>query len=281
MPVRSKYSSKLLLGKLFSGILLAVLAVLVLAIEYLPTGTAQSLPDDLTWGGSARVVEVIDGDTVVLDNGEEIRLVGIQAPKLPLGRKNFPTWPLADKAKEALEALTLGRTIDYGHGGTPRDRHGRLLAHIYDQDGTWAQGEILAQGMARVYSFPDNRALVDDMLALERAARDERRGIWDHPFYAVRTPEEAADFINGFELVEGKIHNAAIVRGRAYLNFGTNWREDFTVTFGPSDLRRIVADGVDLTRLEGQRVRVRGWLKSFNGPMIEATHMEQIELLDD
>ena len=32
----------------------------------------------LTRGSSAKVVEVIDGDTVVLDDGNEVRLVGIQ-----------------------------------------------------------------------------------------------------------------------------------------------------------------------------------------------------------
>jgi hypothetical protein len=38
--------------------------------------------------------------------------------------------------------------------------------------------------------------------------------------------------------------------------------------------------GVDPAGLDGRRIRVRGWLRSRNGPMIEATHPEQIELLD-
>ena len=48
----------------------------------------------LTLGGPATVVAVVDGDTVVLDDGRQVRLVGIQAPKLPLGRRNFRKWPL-------------------------------------------------------------------------------------------------------------------------------------------------------------------------------------------
>lgn len=55
----------------------------------------------LTKGESVSVAAVVDGDTVVLatplDGAREIRLVGIQAPKLPLGRKNFPTWLLIPK----------------------------------------------------------------------------------------------------------------------------------------------------------------------------------------
>ena len=32
--------------------------------------------------------------------------------------------------------------------------------------------------------------------------------------------------------------------------------------------------------MEGKRIRVRGWLRSYNGPVIDVTHPEQIELLD-
>ena len=48
------------------------------------------------------VDSVIDGDTVVLQGGAEVRLVGIQAPKLALGRPGLRDWPLATEAKELL-----------------------------------------------------------------------------------------------------------------------------------------------------------------------------------
>ena len=58
-------------------------------------------------GGSALIVSVTDGDTLTLDDGTVVRLVGIQAPKLPLGRPGFEAWPLADEARAALEELGL------------------------------------------------------------------------------------------------------------------------------------------------------------------------------
>ena len=73
---------------------------------------------------------------------------------------------------------------------------------------------------------------------------------------------------------------AAVVRGRGYLNFGDDWREDFTVSIGPRDRRRFETAGIDIEDYEGRLVRVRGWVDSFNGPMIEATHPEQIEVLE-
>ncbi len=243
--------------------------------------TAARLPPALQAGGSARATEIVDGDTLVLDSGESVRLVGIQAPKLPLGRRGFRKWPLADEAKAALGEIALGRRLALGYGGRRRDRHGRLLAHLFDEDGRWIQGELLRRGLARVYSFPDNRALVAEMLALEREARAAGRGIWTDPFYRVRGPDGLERLLDTFQLVEGRVRAVAVVRGRGYLNFGADWRTDFTVVVPPRHRRLFEAEGIDLkATYEGRRVRVRGWLKSFNGPMIEATHPEQIELLD-
>lgn len=249
--------------------------VLLLTAAPLAFAAAAGLVD----GGSAEVASVVDGDTIFLKDGSQVRLVGIQAPKLPLGRPNFPTWPLAEDAKEALERLVNGKSVDMRYGGARRDRHGRHLAQLYTPDGTWVQGALLAAGFARVYSFPDNRAVVGEMLALEGQARAHRRGIWADPFYRVLTSDEAARHLDTFQLVEGKVQNLAVVRGRAYLNFGADWRTDFTIAIEPGDMRAFRDAGLDPRKLEGRRVRVRGWLKSMNGPMIQATHPEQIEIL--
>ncbi|MBT5457904.1 MAG: thermonuclease family protein [Rhodospirillaceae bacterium] len=228
---------------------------------------------------SGTVKAIVDGDTVVLRSGVEIRLVGIQAPKLPLGRRGFQAWPLASESKEALARLTLGKTLTLSYGGRKIDRHGRLLAHLATKDGRWVQGALLSAGMARVYTFPDNRGRAAEMLAQERAARGARRGIWNLRYYRILKPEEAGRFIGTFQLIEGKILQAALVRGRAYLNFGANWKTDFTITMSPKSRRRHWRGEKPVQDYEGRRVRVRGWLKSFNGPMIEATHPEQIEVL--
>jgi micrococcal nuclease len=251
--------------------LLFLVATLLMA----PAAAAFPLPGEA--GG--RVVEVVDGDTVRLDNGREVRLVGIQAPKLPLGRRGFTTWPLAGEAKAELESLFAGKPVTLHYGGAREDRHGRLLAHITDGTGTlWAQGEMLKAGLARVYSFADNRAVVADMLALEREARAARRGIWRDPYYRIRKPEETSRDIETFQIVEGRVLQAATTRDRAYLNFGPDYRTDFTVAIARRDLK-LFGRGFDPKAFEGKTIRVRGWVKSLNGPMIEATHPEQIEVL--
>lgn len=252
-----------------------LILVLLLLLTAPATAFAFLLPAD----GSARVVAVIDGDTVRLDNGREVRLVGIQAPKLPLGRRGFTAWPLADEARAKLEALIGGQPVTLHYGGAREDRHGRLLAHLTSADGTlWAQGEMLKAGLARVYSFPDNRALVAEMLDLERAARAVRRGIWAERYYRIRKPEETRRDIETFQLVEGRVLQAAETRDRVYLNFGPDYRTDFTVAIARRALK-LFAHPFDAKSYEGKTIRVRGWLKFINGPMIDATHPEQIEVL--
>ena len=69
------------------------------------------------------------------------------------------------------------------------------------------------------------------------------------------------------------------MRDRLYLNFGPDYRTDFTIAIARRDLKLFGRD-FDGKALEGKTLRVRGWLKSVNGPMIEATHPEQIEMVN-
>jgi len=118
------------------------------------------------------------------------------------------------------------------------------------------------------------------MLKLEAEARRAKPGIWGHPYYRIVDQRQTARHLRTFQLVEGKVLKAVIVRGRAYLNFGKNWRKDFTVTMSPRTMRRFWRNSPDISSYQGKAIRIRGWLKKFNSPMIEATHPEQIEILE-
>jgi len=261
---------------------LALLSVLTFSLSATADDTIRGA---LARGAQATVIEVVDGDTVILKpppaNAAEVRLVGIQAPKLPLGRKGFKAWPLSAASKRHLEKLVLNRRVTLYFGGTRMDRHGRHLAHLFRDDGTWVQGHMLADGMARVYSFADNRAVVPAMLGRERAARKARRGIWVHPYYGIRDTEPANLMrrLGTFQIIEGTVLDAARVKSRVYLNFGADWRSDFTVTLDRKTRRLFDQSGMDPLTFKDKRLRVRGWLRKRNGPMIEASHPEQFEIL--
>ncbi|MBF0094257.1 MAG: thermonuclease family protein [Alphaproteobacteria bacterium] len=217
--------------------------------------------------GTARVADVVDGDTLRLDDGRTLRLVGIMAPKSVLG----------DKARAALAGLVSGRTVDLRTGGRPRDRHGRVLAHVF-VDGLWVQGEMLERGMARVQTLADNRSLATGMYAREQRARGRGLGVWGLSIHAVRAPSETGRWIGTFQVVEGTVAEATRAGGRIYLNFGSDWRNDFTVSIPPEAAALFRKEKINPLDWKGHPVRVRGWLDSLNGPMIVLSHPEQIEI---
>ena len=275
MTIAKKYRTRILRSLTLPCLVLAVIGsadLVQAAPRLLPSQNPEAVK-------SARVTGVVDGDTVVLDTGAEVRMTGIQAPKLPLGRKGFRAWPLAREAKKTLETLSLNQRIRLEYAGRRHDRWGRLLAHVHAGD-TWLQREMLLLGLARVYTFPDNRKHAAALYTAERTARAARRGIWALDWYRILTPAEAENRPGTFQLVEGMPKNIAIVRGRAYLNYGKDWKTDFTVTIAPRQMKLFRAAGVDILSMRNQRVRVRGWLIRRNGPMIAVTYPEQIEKLD-
>lgn len=243
--------------------------------------TQLATPQDLEVAYARATSGVIDGDTLVLEGGQEVRLTGIQAPKLPLGRRNFPTWPLAPEAKTALEGLVGGRDVRLHIDGNGEDRHRRILAHVVNENGTWLQRKMIDLGMARVYTFPDNRRLAGSLLIAERTARENRTGIWSLDYYAVRSsdPSTLARDFGTFQLIEGTVSDVAKVRNRMYLNFGDDYRTDFTISIDRSAWSLFDETGLDPLSLSGRSVRVRGWVKDFNGPLVDVTHPEQIEVL--
>ena len=256
------------------------------AIAALSSVSAAALAcEDLRMVPGGIVTQVTDGDTVVLDNGMVVRMIGTQAPKLPLGRDGFETWPLAPEAKAALEAIALNKPVRLGYGGEEVDRYERVLAHVFvdGPDGEiWAQQYMVSQGLARVYSFPDNRKCLDLLFAAEGRARLAGLGIWADPYYSTRAADRPADLLDRqghYELVEGRVLLADQSGGRVYLNFGRFWKEDFTAVIEASALKLFAADGIDPSALEGALVRIRGWVDDRDGPRIEITHPEQIEVL--
>ncbi len=237
-------------------------------------------------GEAGLVASVVDGDTLVLDSGLEVRLVGMQAPKLPLGRPDFTAWPLAEEAKTALERMALGQAAQLRYGGARRDRYGRALAHveILPEGGEplWLQQAMVAGGLARVYSFADNRQCVDALMNVERQARKSGLGLWPDPYYAIRpaTDPALATRHDVYDLVEGRVVSVGERGPIAYLDFGRDWSTDFTAVLTAEALAALAEDGIDVKALRGKRVRLRGWIESHDGPSLRITHPEQLELLD-
>lgn len=258
-----------------------IITLLFILILTTPAGKTQPADprNQLKKSATQKVIKITDGDTIILENQTRVRLVGIQAPSLPLERNNFKGEPLAFQSKRTLSDLVLGKYVTLYFGGQRQDRYGRTLAHLFLRDGLWVQGEMLKYGMASVYSFPDNRAIVPEMMAYEQIARQNNNGIWALNFYKPKAQETSGKYHNSFQIVTGIVRQVAKVRGTYYLNFGADWKKDFTVVIKYRAARKFIKADLDPQNYTGKKIEVRGWLKSFNGPMIEATHPEQILII--
>ncbi len=231
------------------------------------------------------VAEIVDAETLKLTDGTVVRLIGAKAPRAPLSWRGDDPWPMVKEARDALSELAAGADVELQFGGRQADRHGRALAHVFATKGgkrLWLQEELVAQGLARVYSFPDNRACFTELLARETEARDQGLGVWRSWAYRVREAkdvERLGRLKHSYQLVEGVVVAVGGAGGRTYLNFTKDWRTDFTIVVERKNVAAFKKAGLDLQALAGKRVRVRGWLGWRNGPMVEASHPEQIEML--
>jgi endonuclease YncB( thermonuclease family) len=254
------------------------------------TGTAWAATPcttELEAGPTRTVARIVDGETVVLDDGSELRLLGALAPRaLDVGSPPG-AWPPETQTQDALRALMLGKSMEIRFDGAREDRYGRRLGHAILSDGTqrrWVQGYLLEQGLARAYASFGSRACAAELLAAERAGREAGRGLWAHAAYQIRRAADTKDLIayrNTFQLVEGTVVSVAFVRGTIYLNFERKWRGAFSASLRRDDRGLLGAFSTKPKELEGRRVRVRGWIEQRGGgPAIDLSAAGPLEVLD-
>jgi hypothetical protein len=120
-------------------------------------------------------------------------------------------------------------------------------------------------------------------MSRERVARLEGLGLWADSHYGIVGAQsfgELAAEQGQFTVVEGKVVSVRESGGTIFVNFGRHWAEALTVTILKRHERIFAAAGLQPKKLENRRIRVRGWIEERNGPRIEATRPEQIELAD-
>lgn len=261
-------------GFLHGGVL-ALTAVAAPAVA----ASGELLPLGVVDGAAATA-----GDRLLLVDGREARLAGVEAASPPPGAEPGRRWPLAEAAKAALaQALTLGPLELWAQSAEP-DRHGRLSLHVQRRgDGAWLQEILLTGGHARVRPVPGDDARARAMLAVEDGARRAGRGIWASRVYAVRPAADAAALARDIGLLtvaEGRPLRAETRGGKTYLDFGEDWRRDFTAVLSGPVARALKKEGIDPAGLSGRAVRVRGWPEWRFGPQIDIAVPAQLEVID-
>lgn len=236
--------------------------------------------------GTSAVARVPDAATVILADGTVVRLHGILSPDGADSDADAALWLPETEARHALEALVAGRSVAL-FSPRGRDRHGRLPAQLAVVDGgrtLWVQEELVTAGHARVAGGLDEAVCADRLEIAERAARSADRGLWRNAAYRPLVAEPPGPTLaraDSFQIVAGTVLQAVDVRGTTYLNFGADWRRDFTAVVSPRVRQLLAGRGVDVRTLAGRQVEVRGWIERRNGPQIVLRHADDLAIVGD
>jgi micrococcal nuclease len=132
----------------------------------------------------AVVVRITDGDTVrlrgrgvgpVQGTNERVRLLLIDTPEVHDGVEEC----FGPEATRRLEQLVpTGTTVRVEADRDPEDRFGRLLLHLWTDDGVNVGEALVAEGYATVLQIDPNRRYLERFEAREAEARAAGRGLW-------------------------------------------------------------------------------------------------------
>lgn len=160
--------------------MLVVLALLYLLARVFELGVPMPSFDgegDAAPGAWYTVRRVVDGDTLLLDNRERVRLIGVDTPETV--RPDHPVERFGPEASAFTKRLAERQRVRLILGQERQDKYGRTLAFVYLADGRLLNEEIIRQGYGHAYiRHPFDTAMMDRFRAAEREARAARRGLW-------------------------------------------------------------------------------------------------------
>ena len=125
-----------------------------------------------TEDGEVKVTRVIDGDTIRVSGGQRVRYVGIDTPEIGDSPQYY-----GPEATRYNKQLLAGSKVTLEKDVSDRDRFDRLLRFVY-ADGILVNAELVREGYARAKVYLPDTRYAACFLALEREAREAKRGMW-------------------------------------------------------------------------------------------------------
>jgi endonuclease YncB( thermonuclease family) len=202
-----------------------------------------------------QVSYVYDGDTVKLSDGRRVRFIGINTPEM--GHHDTLTQPFAETARSSLQAALKagGDRLSLQYGEERRDHYGRLLAHVYLENGENVAALLLHQGHATALVVPPNTGKADCYAQIEREARSAGRGLWQLAAYQPHDAETLPRDTRGFRIVQGRVESIQQTRHQLRVEL----QGLVVAQISSSDLGNFAAGYLET--LVGRRVELRGWVK--------------------
>jgi endonuclease YncB( thermonuclease family) len=217
-----------------------------------------------------------DGDTLTLADGRKVRVIGLNAPEV--AHSGHGGDPFANEATiAARNFLRDSSKIVLQPGVEQKDRHGRLLAHVFRPgDGASLASDLLAQGLAWQIAVPPNLGYLECNRAAESKARAEGRGLWSRQYL---DSSQSVALRSGFRVLSARIERVALKKDW-WLETDTGFVARIPVA------NRGLFGRADIERLPGHVVEVRGWMyqRSAKPPysswVLLLRHPSALQLLD-
>lgn len=118
------------------------------------------------------VERVIDGDTIVIEGGERVRLLGIDTPEK--GQHFF------EDSTDFVKDLIEGKRIQLEKDTSEKDKYERLLRYVYVGD-VFVNIELIKNSYATALIYPPDNKHEELFLQEEAKARQQGGGIWSFP----------------------------------------------------------------------------------------------------
>lgn len=159
---------------------------------------------------------VHDGDTIKLNDGRTVRLIGINAPER--ARRDQSAEPFSSEATKWLRALLAKNSkIGLQYGAERFDQYGRTLAHLYLKDLSNVEEGLLREGLATTFVFPPNVRNIECLIRAERQAQKLQKGIWS---LAKNRPKYVGNLKRnniGFSRIYGQVLSVRSIKAGALL----------------------------------------------------------------
>ena len=208
----------------------------------------EKTPADLAALTPVTVDYVIDGDSLQLVSGEQLRLIGVNTPEMKGPQ------PLAAEAKARLKALIAGQTLYFQPGAEPKDKYQRLLGHLFLPDGRNIEAVLLEEGLGFLVAIPPNLALLGCQQLARDTARRQKQGVWAQAYYQAKAVVAVTDEDTGFIRLQGRLQSVAQSRNAWWLQL------DGPVVMKIADKNQGYFDWQQLRQRVGRPLVVSGWM---------------------
>lgn len=243
------------------------------------SGHAAPVPLTLEHCGKFEVASILSGDRLKDTSGRSLQLAAVKAPEIWPKEASYGSWPYAEKSRAVLASKIAGQTLELFCSKERQTYDGELIAHILLSNGRWLQHDLIREGTVFLFPRAEQKEGLEDLRAAELIARNDQLGLWAELDLPATVTGELTT--GRFKIVSGTVLAAARSGNRIFLNFGDNWRRDFTVEIPRRFWRHFESSGIELLELQGQRIEARGWITWKGGPHILLEGPGQLRLIQE